>query len=459
MRDQNTKFFRIVQLFLDLTILNGCFLLAGILRFDDLRVENPEYYNYYVLLWVFLNLIWFLMAMVLKLYHLSPTIEIRNAIGKAMNASFIQLVVLVLLLLSLREFYSRLFFLFFYFSFVPLLIFSRWAFVRWVRSYYHKESNRKPIILLGSNEESQQFYQLINDNPQYGFNIIAWFADDDGEQFSGGIEEAKPFLEDNVVSEIYCGLEPDDVRVQEWFKIADANLLRFRYLPRLALKNLANSSVELFGDVPVLISREEPLELRHNRILKRGFDILFSSLVFVFIASWLFPLLALMVKLSSRGPVFFKQKRSGINNAEFEVYKFRSMIINDNADKVQAVTDDPRITRIGKFMRKHNLDELPQFINVLKGQMSVVGPRPHMLAHTSEYRKLIDTFMVRHLIQPGITGLAQSQGLRGETQETESMEARVRADVYYLENWSVLLDTKIILVTIWNMIRGEKNAG
>jgi len=195
-----------------------------------------------------------------------------------------------------------------------------------------------------------------------------------------------------------------------------------------------------------------------NRFLKRSFDTIFSILVIVFIFSWLFPILAVLIKLQSKGPVFFVQIRSGRDNKPFKCYKFRSMRVNDESDKKQATRGDKRITLIGAIMRRTSIDELPQFFNVLRGNMSVVGPRPHMISHTEQYAQLIDTFMVRHFLKPGITGWAQIRGLRGETKNTEDMLARVEADVWYLENWSFLLDLKIVFLTFFGTIRGDKNA-
>lgn len=191
---------------------------------------------------------------------------------------------------------------------------------------------------------------------------------------------------------------------------------------------------------------------------KRLFDIAVALFAVVFVLSWLAPLLALLIKLESRGPVFFKQLRTGRNNKPFYCLKFRSMRLNTDADHKQATKGDKRVTRLGAFMRKTNLDELPQFINVLKGEMSVVGPRPHMLQHTENYASLIENFMVRHQVSPGITGLAQVAGHRGETKDTSAMVQRVNADIHYIQNWSFWLDVKIVLLTLRNCVRGEKNA-
>jgi len=207
----------------------------------------------------------------------------------------------------------------------------------------------------------------------------------------------------------------------------------------------------MLGHFPVISSRAEPLENVNNKMFKRIFDICFSVFVIVFVLSWLIPLIALLIKLETKGPVFFKQQRSGKNNLPFFCLKFRSMSVNSEAHIKQATKFDSRITKVGAFIRKTSIDELPQFFNVLAGNMSVVGPRPHMLQHTEQYSAIIDKFMVRHLLLPGITGWAQVNGLRGETNLEGDMEKRVEADIWYLENWSMLLDLKIAFLTVWQI--------
>jgi len=454
--DRYSKLFRYLQLGFDLLVLNAAFLLAGILRFDDLRVENQEYYNYYVQLFVFMNFAWVLVAVMLNSHIFYPALEIRKSLGKLINTIIIHGSVLALLLVSLKGYYySRLFFTYFYIAFVPLLLFVRIVLINNLRKFLSKESNARPILLLGNSRAAQNFASEIENHPEFGLRIVAWFANEPGKNIIGTLSEAEKWLEKNTVSEVYCALEPDDNSLLKWLKLADENLIRFRFLPNLGMKNVLNTELQMLGAVPVLVSRKEPLEYRHNRLVKRAFDFVFSLLVILLIFPWLFPIIAIAIKLSSKGPVFFTQKRSGFNNQVFAVIKFRTMLVNDEADQKQASKYDSRITGVGRFLRQHNLDELPQFFNVLAGHMSVVGPRPHMLNHTAQYRKLIDEFMVRHLIMPGITGLAQSRGLRGNTSEADLMNERVKADVYYLENWSFILDAKIIFETIWNMISGS----
>jgi putative colanic acid biosysnthesis UDP-glucose lipid carrier transferase len=247
--------------------------------------------------------------------------------------------------------------------------------------------------------------------------------------------------------------------VQELIRYCESNLIRVKFVPDFS--NFTKSrkvQIDFYENIPVISLRREPLESIFNPILKRAFDIVFSLLVIVLIFPWLFPVLIMLVKTSSKGAVFFKQKRSGENNQTFWCYKFRTMRVNSGADEQQATRDDKRVTYVGKFLRKTNLDELPQFFNVLRGDMSVVGPRPHMLKHTKEYSELINAYLVRHLIRPGITGWAQVNGYRGETSDIKQMKKRVEYDTWYIENWSFLLDLRIIYKTVANIFNGNENA-
>jgi putative colanic acid biosynthesis UDP-glucose lipid carrier transferase len=215
---------------------------------------------------------------------------------------------------------------------------------------------------------------------------------------------------------------------------------------------------EYYDYLPVLSLREIPLHHTFNASLKRFFDVLFSLAVISGILIWLAPLMAILIRLESKGPLFFVQERSGLDNKPFKCYKFRSMAMNRDADKVQAGKNDMRVTRIGRFIRKTSIDELPQFYNVLFGNMSVVGPRPHMLRHTEEYASKVDKYMVRHFVKPGITGLAQVRGYRGEIEKHSDILNRVKYDIFYIENWSILLDIKIVVQTVLNVFKGEKKA-
>jgi putative colanic acid biosynthesis UDP-glucose lipid carrier transferase len=267
------------------------------------------------------------------------------------------------------------------------------------------------------------------------------------------------FVKENEVTEIYSTLIPDQYPyLFELAKEAEKQFVYFKFVPDYHIFVNRNIYVDFLNDIPVLSLRKEPLEDTGNRIKKRAIDIILSSLVIVFILSWLVPLIAILIKLESRGPVFFIQLRSGKNNQSFRCIKFRSLQVNNEADSRQVSRDDNRITRIGRIMRKTNIDELPQFINIFLGDMSVVGPRPHMLKHTEHFAELYKEYMIRHFVKPGLTGWAQINGYRGEIKDNELLRKRVEFDTWYMENWSLYFDMRIIILTIIVTLRGDKNA-
>jgi len=320
------------------------------------------------------------------------------------------------------------------------------------------------VIIVGAGRAGHELRTYFKHNPFGGYNLLGFF-DDDPEKITekalylGSTAFCMEYVITNKVDEIYCALPYSQHDIIERLMIdADRNLIRFKIVPEYHEYIKKHTFLQTFGNIPIISIRPEPLENLLNRGIKRGFDVLFSIFIILFVFSWLFPLLALLIKLESPGPVFFVQKRSGRDNSPFSCYKFRSMYVNKESDKLQATREDSRITKLGKILRRTSLDELPQFFNVLMGNMSVVGPRPHMISHTEQYSQLIDRFMVRHFLKPGITGWAQVNGLRGETKTTEAMLERVEADVWYLENWSFVLDVKIIFLTVWNSVRGDKHA-
>jgi putative colanic acid biosysnthesis UDP-glucose lipid carrier transferase len=261
------------------------------------------------------------------------------------------------------------------------------------------------------------------------------------------------------VKDVYVSLSSDRMsEAGSLIEEAEKQCVRLRFVPDFSKSIDTPFKISYIGEFPVFSLRDEPLEIIDNRFKKRLADILFSSLVIVFLLSWLFPLIALIIKLESTGPVLFRQLRSGRDNSKFYCYKFRSMRVNSYSDTLQACKTDSRVTVFGKFIRKTSIDELPQFFNVLIGNMSVVGPRPHMVKHTEQYRSIINRYMVRHYLKPGITGWAQVNGFRGPTQNRELMERRVEHDIWYLNNWSIMLDVKIVFLTVINIVRGENNA-
>ncbi|MDR2791658.1 MAG: undecaprenyl-phosphate glucose phosphotransferase [Tannerellaceae bacterium] len=329
--------------------------------------------------------------------------------------------------------------------------------------YRRKGYNFKRVIIVGAGKNGMELYRVMKNDLSYGFNILGFFDDnlalrDALPNYLGMTHEVEAYALRHGVDEIYCTLPgTQDEKMLRMMNFAEKRLIRFYIVPELYRYVKKSLVLDIMESVPLLTLRREPLQAVHNRFLKRSFDILFSTL-----ALMLYPFLYLMIggliKLSSPGPVIFGQKRTGIYGKPFYCRKFRTMWVNMEADNLQACRDDPRKTRIGDFLRRTNLDEYPQFLNVFLGEMSVVGPRPHMLKHTEQYSAIIDKYMVRHLVKPGVTGWAQVTGYRGETRTLEQMEGRVKRDVWYIENWSFFLDMKIIFVTILNMFNGERNA-
>ncbi|MGJ5642989.1 undecaprenyl-phosphate glucose phosphotransferase [Formosa sp. S-31] len=317
--------------------------------------------------------------------------------------------------------------------------------------------NLRNTVIIGSNRQTLALETFFNSNPEYGYTLKKVFNLKDKSQ--GCLEDCFRFIKDYGVDEIYCSIsELSNKQLLEVTDFADNNLKILKFLPDNKDIYSKKLKYEYYDFIPILSLRDIPMEDTVNQFFKRLFDIIFASIIIVFILSWLTPLLAILIKLESKGPVFFKQSRNGFNYQEFYCYKFRSMTPNDNAHLHQATRGDNRITKVGKFIRKTSIDELPQFYNVLFGDMSVVGPRPHMVSHTNMYAKRIDKFMVRHFVKPGITGLAQVSGFRGEVETDKDIINRVKYDIFYIENWSILLDLKIISQTVLNAIKGEDKA-
>lgn len=261
------------------------------------------------------------------------------------------------------------------------------------------------------------------------------------------------------IKHVFCSLSMEQGRYNfSIMNYCENHLLYFHGVPNVCKGFPRRIWHSMVGNMPILNLRYEPLSKMENRVLKRLFDITLSGIFLITIFPLVYIIVGSIIKLTSPGPILFKQMRTGLNGINFKCYKFRSMKVNEEADSKQATVDDPRKTRFGDFLRRSNIDELPQLINVFRGDMSIVGPRPHMLVHTETYAQLIDKYMVRHFIKPGVTGWAQTHGFRGETKELSQMEGRVKADIWYMEHWTILLDLYIIYKTLVNVIVGEKNA-
>ena len=309
------------------------------------------------------------------------------------------------------------------------------------------------VFILGSNEMSVLLRHLLKSNPMLGYEFIGFISEKPEENkidILGDLDELGTLVMKHQIDLIFVTLIAYNDLNKSRELIAACNRLgvRLRFVPENQYWSKFRRNLESVGSLVIINPQEIPLDDLNSRFIKRIFDIFFSSLVIIFVISWLFPIIFILIKLSSKGPVFFCQKRTGINNKTFTCLKFRSMCLNDDADAKQATHNDTRITAVGRFLRRSNLDEFPQFFNVFLGQMSVVGPRPHMLKHTEQYSELIEFYRVRHYVKPGITGWAQVNGYRGTTDELWKMEKRVEYDMIYLENWTLWWDIKIIFMTL-----------
>ncbi|MBS3737483.1 MAG: exopolysaccharide biosynthesis polyprenyl glycosylphosphotransferase [Psychroflexus sp.] len=322
------------------------------------------------------------------------------------------------------------------------------------RKFYN--GNLRKTIIIGDNLRTHQLKSFFNQNPEFGYKFLKMFCTKGKDDY---LEQSFKYVIENGVDEIYCSMaELTQEQINTVVNFADNNLRVLKFLPDTKDIYAKQLKVDYYGYLPILSLRQIPIEEPFNQFIKRSFDFIFSLLVVVIILSWLTPLVAILIKLESKGPVFFKQKRNGLNYREFVCFKFRSMRPNTEVETEWVKPSDDRVTKIGKFIRKTSIDELPQFYNVLLGDMSVVGPRPHPVSHTEMFVGKIDKFMVRHFVKPGITGLAQVSGYRGEIETDKDIINRVKYDIFYLENWSVFLDIKIVLMTIFNAFKGDKKA-
>ncbi|ANE53240.1 UDP-phosphate glucose phosphotransferase [Flavisolibacter tropicus] len=341
---------------------------------------------------------------------------------------------------------------------------NRYLYLKIYRAFKSKPFLKEKVVLIGYNATSKKIASSIEEN-EINKEVIG-FCDEESnvEELShypilGNIDQALEVCKKYGATEIYSSIAPEyNPEIYRIIQLADRHCIHFRFVPDIDVFIKTPYHVDFWNNMPVLSLRKEPLQQLDNQILKTAFDFVFSLIVVLFILSWLVPLIGLIIWLESGGPVFFKQERNGKGNKKFTCLKFRSMKLNEQADVKQAIVNDERLTRVGKLLRHLNIDELPQFINVLKGEMSIVGPRPHMLKHTTEYAETVDDFMVRHFVKPGITGWAQVNGCRGGIESKEKLKRRVQYDLWYLENWRFVLDVKIILLTTISVFKGDKNA-
>lgn len=405
-----------------------------------------------------MNLSFIFLEFITSRIHERRVVFADRVIIEAFRAVFIHLIILFSLMSFLDINTEPLIYIKFYALF--LIGLSAWWIIsrKMIKRYRTLGLNFRRIIIIAGGAAGTRLLNEMLSDAGYGYRIVGIFDDKNRSisSYAGSFNDVEQFVKDNVIDEMYCTVTDEDITAQ-MIKIADHNAVDFYYVPQFSKLIKRKFELSSIGNVPVLALRPNPLNNAFNRWIKRTVDFIVSSIVLILSPIVLIPV-AIGIKLSSPGPIFFKQKRTGYRGKDFWCYKFRTMRVNADSDKVQATEHDPRKTKFGDFLRRTSIDELPQFFNVWLGDMSIVGPRPHMIKHTQDYSALIDKYMLRHTIKPGITGWAQVNGLRGQTKELWQMEKRVEYDVWYAENWNIMLDLKIIFLTVFNAIRGEKNA-
>ena len=456
-----SKYFWFIHFIGDILCINIAFILMYYLKFDSIDFSDK-----YRFLLIIFNANWILVALMLKLYELNRIMRLDKVLFNLFKAFGFNILVITAVLFSLKQSeFSREHLYATYLMLFALIMFWRYLSIKLIKLYRKSGYNYSRVVIVGGGEVAQQLNDYFNSDDVLGVRLLGVFSDSDfsfeikDSVKTGTLDSLEQFALKNDIDEIFYTMPLTYTKkIKGLVDFCDKYMIRFKVVPDFRGFIFKRVNIDFFNDVPVITLREEPLTDFINRFTKRVFDLIFSLLTVVFVLSWLYPIIAVLIKLSSKGPVLFKQSRSGVNNEEFLCYKFRSMTMSEEADTKQATKGDVRITKIGAFLRKSSLDEFPQFFNVFMGDMSTVGPRPHMLKHTEEYSALIQKYMVRQLVKPGITGAAQVKGYRGETKELEDMEGRVRLDVWYIENWSLSLDINIIFYTVWNVFKGDEKA-
>ena len=455
-----SKYLSTISTLIDLMLMNiffnlGFWILKG---FDPKCFESIG-----ILFLLYINLAWLISANIFKAYSTD-----KQMINKDIVVTYITVHVFFFFLFLI--FFQLFDFIFYYTketkqillpSFFISIVSIRFLFNYFLLLYRKSGYNYRNVVILGYNETAINLRNYFDKNTWTGCHFKKFFVAKRIEDVSiaQNISELEDYILSNSINEIFVTLnELTDNTHEVLSSITSKYPVKIKFVPDLS--KISYMSLELinYDTVNVLQIKRGPLYSLSNRLLKRSFDIIISIITIVLVLSWIIPILWILNIICSNDGLFFIQKRSGLNNLPFNMIKFCTMKINKEADLVAASENDKRVTKIGKFLRKTSIDEFPQFFNVLHGKMSVVGPRPHMLKHTDEYKEIVNKFMIRHSIKPGITGYAQVNGLRGSINEVTDIEERIKLDIKYIQDWSLWLDIKIIFLTIWNVFRGDKKA-
>lgn len=440
-----------IYLFFDIILLNIAIFIANRILFSGMAFSQTTMYSYLI----HGNISWVITYIVFSKKNLYLRDGFYNRFLRITKRT---LVFVLISFVTAFLFFRMSFSLRFYLMYSGILYLSKvlfyWGLYQGLLMRRKRGVHVSRCAIVGIRSTAKRLRKLIDYNPILGFKFVGFFANKacDKSDILGPVEELEQLLEEHKIEMLFVTENCEDIhegKCKDFIELCSQKGIRIRFVPNEKKWNKSGSNMETMAGVPLLDPLMVPLDSLNARFWKRFFDITFSLAIILCVLTWLIPLVALMIALTSKGPVFFVQQRTGFNNRTFGCIKFRSMKLNKFANRLQATANDERITLFGRIMRRTNIDELPQFFNVLMGDMSVVGPRPHMLSHTELYSGLIDSYLSRHFVKPGITGWAQVNGLRGETDELWKMERRVEFDMEYIETWSFALDIRIILLTIF----------
>jgi putative colanic acid biosynthesis UDP-glucose lipid carrier transferase len=456
MKNINFKFiFSITDLFL----LNISISLAAFLKFNN----GIEYHSVqYPTLFVVFNIIWLFLLVSAKPHQQHRISRIFSRLQKIISLIIIHgLLVSGFWVITKAYYYSREFLVMFYAFWIISSTLVHIILSQIERRYrLSRFFKKRKVVILGYGELSIELETFFRAYPEFGYKFEGYFDDKErNNKIIGSSSELFSYVKSHDIEDIYCCIPYLESNVvKETIAFGDENFLKVKLIADYRGFSYKALELQRYDHIPILNIAPVPLDSWRNRFVKRIFDIFFSFIVIITIFPWLYPIVAIAIKLSSRGPVLFRQGRTGKGNDDFLCYKFRTMRINDDADSLQAKKNDPRITKVGEFLRKTSIDELPQFFNVFFGSMSLIGPRPHPMNLNKQFDTQIEKFMARHFVKPGISGLAQAKGYRGPTLNLHQMKSRIKLDLFYIENWSLWLDIKIVVMTILAILKGDENA-
>ncbi len=457
----NKSKIRFIRKLIDFIIINLVFIFSATLAQSfSLLISNKLMF----VLEFILNIMWFFSANIVELYENPNSASFFDYYGKVIKNILVQIFTAILFLFAIKEPLFLRNFVFLYSLQTAVLIgIGNLLLNRFIRNEHKRGINVQNLVIIGAGEIGQNFLQSINESKDSGYNFIG-FLDDapTSSNYLGGIENLESIISSGDIDDVVIalpGYEAD--RLDTITKLCNRYAVRTYIIPDYFKFLSPRFKLGFFNNIPLITVREEPLAEFHWKVIKRFFDILLSLIFIVLVLSWLIPLIAITQKFTSKGHIFFIQDRIGMNNKVFRCIKFRSMYDFEKYDKQYTTVEqsDPRVTRFGHFLRKNNIDELPQFLNVLWGNMALVGPRPNAIAFENKYREYVDEFRLRQFVKPGITGWAQIHGLRGDSHDEDENRLLIRKrfeyDLWYIENWTFWLDVQIIFTTMYQMVRGS----